>query len=229
MLYEKQFGFRHDHSTIHALLELSEKIRLANDNEKYSYGVFLDLKKAFDTVNHNIVLKKLEIYGIRGITSKWLKSFLKDRKQHATIQGIKSDQNSTDYSVPQGSVLVLLLFIIFINDFHSAIQFIAVQHFADNTNLLSDYSFKKLSKHINSDLKLVNEWIRANKLLQNASKTEIIIFKPKNKNISKCLNFQIRGQKIKLNKQVKYLRVILQNDLHWNSHLTNLEKNWAVP
>ena len=100
-----------------------------------------------------------------------------------------------------------------------------MQHFADDTNLLSDYSLKKLSKHINSDLKLVNEWIRANKLLQNASKTEIIIFKPKNKNISKCLNFQMRGQKIKLNKQVKYLRVILQDDLHWNSHLTNLEKN----
>ena len=76
------------------------------------------------------------MYGIRGITNKWFKSFLKFRKQYTTIQGIKSDQNSIDYGVPQGSVLGPLLFIIFINDFHSAIQFIAVHHFADDTNLL---------------------------------------------------------------------------------------------
>ena len=82
MLYKKPFGFRHDHSTTHALLEVTKKIRLANNNEKYSCGVFLDLKKAFHTVNH----KKLEIYGISGITIKQFKSFLKDRKDYTTIQ-----------------------------------------------------------------------------------------------------------------------------------------------
>ena len=144
MLYKKQFGFRHDHSTTHAL-ELTEKIRLANDNEKYSCGVFLDLKKAFDNVNHDIA-------------NKWFKSFLKDRKQCTTIQGIKSDQNLIDYGVPQGSALGPLLFIILINNFHSAIQFSTVHHFADDTNLLlSDYSLKKLNKHINRDLKCANE------------------------------------------------------------------------
>ena len=121
MLYKKQFEFRHDHSTTHAPLEVTEKIRLANDSDKYSCGVFLDLQKASDTVNHDIILKKLEIYGIRGITNKWFKSFLKDRKQYTTIQGIKSEPNSIDYGVPQGSALGHLLFIIFINDFHSAI------------------------------------------------------------------------------------------------------------
>ena len=91
MLFKKQFRFRQDHSTTHALLELTEKIRLANKSEKYSIGVFYDLQKVFDTVNHNILLKKLEMYGIRGMTNKWLKSFLKDRKQYTTIQGIKSN------------------------------------------------------------------------------------------------------------------------------------------
>ena len=91
MLFKKQFRFRQDHSTTHALLELTEKIRLANKSEKYSCGVFYDLQKVFDTVNHNILLKNLEMYGIRGMTNKWLKSFLKDRKQYTTIQGIKSD------------------------------------------------------------------------------------------------------------------------------------------
>ena len=78
MLYKKQFGFRYDHSTTHALLKLTEKIRLANNNEKYSCVVFPDLQKALDTVNHNKLLKKLQIYGIRRITNKWFKSFLKD-------------------------------------------------------------------------------------------------------------------------------------------------------
>ena len=90
------------------------------------------------------------------------------------------------------------------------------------------YSLKNLNKHISRDLELVNEWICANKLSLNV-KTEIIIFKPKNKYITKCLNFWLSGQKVKLNKQVKYLGVILQDDLHWNSHLFNLKKNWAMP
>ena len=85
----------------------------------------------------------------------------------------------------------------------SAIQFSAVHHFADDTNVISDYSLKKLNKHINRDLKLANEWIRANKLSLNVSKTETIIFKPKNKNITKYLSFRMNGQKIRFNKQVK--------------------------
>ena len=139
MLYKKQFGFRHDHSTT---LKLYQNSQRKSDqqiiNKKYSCDVFLDLQKAFDTVDHDILLKKLGIYGIRGITNKWFKSFLKFRKQYTTIQGIKSDQNSIDYGVPQGSVLGPLLFIIFINDFHSAIQFstVTVHHFADDANLL---------------------------------------------------------------------------------------------
>ena len=100
-----------------------------------------------------------------------------------------------------------------------------MHHFAVDENLpLPDYSLKKLNNHINRDLKPADEWVRANKLSPNLSKTEKNIFKPENKNMPKCLNFRISGQKIKLNKQVKYLGVILQDDLHWNSHLSNLEK-----
>ena len=98
--------------------------------------------------------------------------------------------------VPGRSVLGLFLFIIFINHFHSAIQFSAAHHFSDGTNLLlSDHSLKNLKKHINKELKLENERIRANKLSLNVSKTETIIFKSKNKNITKCLNFRMSGQK----------------------------------
>ena len=119
---------------------------------------FLIYKRSFDTVNHEVLPKKLEIYDIRGITKKWFKSFLKDRKQYITIQGIKSDQELIDYGVTQGFVLGPLLFIIFINDFHSAIHFSAVHHFADDTNLLlSDCFLMQLNKHGNRDLKLASE------------------------------------------------------------------------
>ena len=129
------------------------------------------------------------------------------------------------YGVPKGSVLRPLLFMLFINDLHKAVEFSSVHHFADETNLiLTDKSMKKINKHINRDLKLVVEWIRANRLSLNTSKTEFVIFKSKNKIITKHLNFRISGQKIKPSSQVKYLEIIVQDDLHWNSHLTILRK-----
>ena len=129
------------------------------------------------------------------------------------------------YGIPQRSVLGPLLFILFINDLHRAVEFSSVHHFADATNLiLTDKSMENINKHINRDLQLVVEWVRANRLSLNTSKTELLIFKPKNKITTKRLNFCISGQKIKPSFQVKYLEIILQDDLHWNSHLTTLRK-----
>ena len=139
----------------------------------------------------------------------------------------KSESRKTElkYGVPQGSVLGHLLFILFINDLHKNIEFSTVHHFADNTNiLLIEKSLKNLNKHMNRDLKLVVEWIRANKLSLNTSKTELVIFKSRNKTITKNLNFRISGQKIQPTSQVKYLGVTLQDDLHWATHLGNLRK-----
>ena len=127
------------------------------------------------------------------------------------------------------SVLGPLLFILFINDLYKSVEFSSVHHFADDTNLiLTDKSMKKINKHINRDLKLVVQWIRANKLSLNTSKTELVIFKPKNKIITKHFNFRISGQKIKPSSQVKYLGIILQDDLHWNTHLTKLRKQLSI-
>ena len=89
ILYEKQFRFRNNHSTTHALLEITEKIKQACDTGQFARGVFLDLQKAFDTVNHTILLKKLTHYGIRGVANKWFHSFLEDRKQFTSVLGIK--------------------------------------------------------------------------------------------------------------------------------------------
>ena len=112
----------------------------------------------------------------------------------------------------------LFFLFFFINDLHKAVDISSVHHSADDTNLLLiDKSPKEINKHINRDLKLTADQIRANKLLLNASKIEVLLFKPRNKNIS--------GQKIKQSSHVRYLGVILQDDLHQDAHLTNLEEN----
>ena len=116
-----------------------------------------------------------------------------------------------NYGVPQGSVIGPLLFLIYINDLNKAIKYSDEYHFTDDTNLLlSDKSLKKINRHISHDLKLLNIWLRANKISLNASKTEIILFRPKSQsNISKHLNFSINGQYVKRISEVKYLGLIL--------------------
>ena len=135
-------------------LQNLKKIKQACDSGQLACGVFLDLQKAFDTVNHNILLKKLEHYGIRGVSNIWFKSYLTNWKQHTYHEGIISDEKLIEYGASQGSVLGPLLFIIFINDLHKVIEKNSVHHFADDTNvLLIDKSLKKIKKYISRDLK----------------------------------------------------------------------------
>ena len=136
MIYTHQYGFRKSHSTTHALISITEQIRKALDNKDFAVGVFVDFQKAFDTVDHNILLDKLNRYGITGTTNEWFRSYLRDRKQFVSILGFESNQRSLSHGVPQGSVLGPLLFLLYINDLHRAIKSSTVFHFADDTNLL---------------------------------------------------------------------------------------------
>ena len=223
-LYKFQFGFRNKHSTNHALIQITESIRSAIDNDNYACGVFIDLQKAFDTVNHDILLGKLRHYGIRGSANNWFKSYLVNRTQYVSISGNHSKNSNMSHGVPQGSVLGPLLFLLYINDLNVAIQHSTTHHFADDTNLLLiNKSLKQINKLVNHDLKLLCEWLRANKISLNVSKTEIILFRSSYKNITKKLNFRISGQKIKLSDYVKYLGIYLDKHLNWNKHLTILK------
>ena len=177
-IYKNQFGFREKHSTIHALFDLTEEIRKALDKNEFALGIFLDFQKAFDTVDHQILLKKLQHYGIRGIANKWFESYLKNRSQFVTINGAISETILMLLGVPQGSILGPLLFLIYINDFHQATIYSNPRHFADDTNILiTNSSLKKIKKSLNIDLKLISQWLRANKISLNASKTELLIFR----------------------------------------------------
>ena len=156
-IYDLQFGFRNKHSTNHALLSLTEDIRNALDNNYFAIGVFIDLQKAFDTVDHEILLHKLNYYGIRGIANSWFKTYLSDRRQYVSINGVDSNEVTMQFGVPQGSVLGPLLFLIYINDLNTAIKYCTTRHFADDTNLLiKNKSLKQLKKHLNLDLRYVN-------------------------------------------------------------------------
>ena len=147
------------------MLDLTENIRKAIDENKFAVGVFFDLQKAFDTVDHEILIKKLDNYGIRGIANKWFKSYLSNRYQFVSINGKDSDVKPVKHGVPQGSVLGPLLFLLYINDLHNSIKHSTTRHFADDTNLLIvNSSLKQLKKYINLDLKYLSTWLKANKI-----------------------------------------------------------------
>ena len=221
-IYKHQYGFRKNHSTNHALISITEQIRTALDNNQYAFGVFVDFQKAFDTVDHNILLEKLERYGISGNTNKWFGSYLKNRTQVVSILGYDSKQRTLKHGVPQGSVLGPLLFLLFINDLHKAIQFSTVFHFADDTNLLIvDKSAAKIQKKLNADLKNLYRWLLANKISLNVAKTELIIFKKPKMKIPE-IKIKINGSKIYPSKSTKYLGVHLDDDLSGVTHCNEL-------
>ena len=222
-LYDLQFGFRAKHSTSHALVNITEKIREALDAGNFACGIFIDLQKAFDTVDHGILIEKLNYYGVRGTPNNWFYSYLHNRKQFVSINGFNSPPRSIKYGVPQGSVLGPLLFLIYINDLHVSIKHSIVHHFADDTNLLHiNRSLKNLSSKINSDLRRLVDWLNGNRISLNVSKTEFIIFRHPNKQINFDLKIRINGKRLFPSKHIKYLGLQIDDHLSWKTHINDL-------
>ena len=157
-LYPDQFGFRIDYSTNDALMAIVERIQKQLDAGNYTARVFVDLRKAFDTVGHNILLEKLDYYGIRGVAKDWFRFYLANRKRYVTLNGSSSSMNPILTGVPQGSFLGLLLFLININDLCKCVEYSETFHFADDTDMLQSHSsLETLAKRMNLDLKNLSQ------------------------------------------------------------------------
>ena len=171
IIYNLQFGFRQQNSTSHALINITENIRKDLDDRNVGCGIFVDLQKAFDTADHQILLAKLNHYGICGDSNDWFKSDLSNHNQYVPTNGYESGLAALSCGVPQRFVLGPLLFLLYINDLSQAIKFFKVHHFADDTNLLClSSSIKKLNKLVNADSKHLANWLNANKILLNVKK-----------------------------------------------------------
>ena len=228
VLYSLQFGFQENHSIDHALVSLTEAVRSTLDNKRLGCGIFIDLQKAFDTVNHRILLSKLEHYGFRGCALEWFRSYLSDRKQYVSVNRSNSNLLSITCSVPQGSVLGPLLFLIYINDLPNASKKLTFYHFADDTNIY--YESKDLCnliKIVNKELRLVKKWLDANKLSLNINKTNYIIFHSSSVNVPSGSDIKIGKKHIKRVKFVKFLGLLLDEHLSWKYHLSELSKKLA--
>ena len=168
IIYDLQFGFRQQYSTSHVLINITKNIRKALDDGNIGCGAFVDLQKAFDTLDHHILLATSNHYGIRGVSNDWFKSYLSNRRQYVFINGYESGLAAINCGVPQGSVLGPLLFLLYINDLNQAIKSCKVHHVADDTNLLClSNLIKKLNKQVNADLKHLVNWLNANKISLN--------------------------------------------------------------
>ena len=219
VLYNLQFGFRASHSIDHALISLTESIKNTLDNKKYGCGIFIDLQKAFDTVNHQILLSKLEHYGIRGTALAWFSSYLCNRSQYVSVNGHNSNCLNITCGVPQGSVLGPLLFLIYINDLPNSSTKLTFYLFADDTNIYYEsHCLYKLQKVVNKELKLVKKWLDANKLALNVEKTNFIIFHSLKNLLHETVNIKIGKKHVKQVKYVKFLGLLL--DETWPGNIT---------
>ena len=221
-----QYGFRPNRSTYMAINDLSCKITSDLDNKHYSLGIFLDLSKAFDTLNHDILLDKLYAYGIRGLANSWIKNYLSGRKQYVSYNNTNAAFNDIVCGVPQGSILGPLLFLLYINDLPLSSPSSHFIIFADDTNILFSHEDPvQLEKLINTELKEISNWFKLNKLSLNIDKTNFMIFKNKyNNKPMPDFKIEIDNKHIEQVDTTKFLGILIDNNLTWKAHTSHITK-----
>ena len=195
LLYEKQFGFQRYNSAEHAILQYTRDITDSFEKGEYTLGVFIDLSKAVDTVDHHILIKNFQCYETDGTALKWFKSYLSNRKQHISSQNVSENCLDITCGVPQGSILGPLLFLIYVNDLFKALNYLMEIMFADDTNIFfSHKNIDTLFGSMNKELENVSTWFKSNKLPLNVDKTLVVILSSlKKQSLPRhCLTFLLK-------------------------------------
>ena len=229
LLYGSQHGFRKQHSTETATLELVDSLLQTLDSGKLPISIFLDLSKAFDTLDHVILINKLKHYGISGTPLNWICNYLTDRQQFVQYKGTMSNTRPIVTGVPQGSVLGPLLFIIYINDIHCASNKFKSILYADDTTLVGSLQsfesqthpndYTTLSNNINKELSHISEWLNANKLSLNKDKTKYMIHHFSQRDVSQLkLTLNLEGKQIQGICEFNFLGTTIEETLNWAPH-----------
>ena len=225
LLSDSQAGFGKKSSTTTYLLNNTNKWYINMDNGPLNGIIFLDLKKAFDCVDHDILIKKLFYFGCKGTTLNWFKSYLTNRKQMCKVNQVTSQPRIIRCGVPQGSNLGPILFLIYINDLPNCLRTTTAILFADDTNLTaSGCSIIDIQTKLNNDLENIHQWLLANKLTLNKDKTEYMIAGSRQRitKIEGDPEVKLGNCNIKRVKETKTLGVIIDDQLKWNAHIDNV-------
>ncbi len=228
LLYNAQYGFRTEHSTEFAALELIDRVIVDMDKMNTPINIFLDLSKAFDTLNHKILLEKLKYYGINGKALNLMESYITNRKQYVDMDGVESDILSITTGVPQGSILGPLLFIIYINDIANASNLFKFIIYADDTTLsttleivIKDTNGGSIEAKLNRELAGINDWLKSNKLSLNVIKSKYMIFHTAQKNVIP-LQLNIGNTIIERVYEFNFLGLTINENLNWKSHVDKI-------
>ena len=226
-LSNTQFGFRAKHSCEHAVGQSIGTVLKNMENNKSTVAVLLDLSKAFDTIEHGIMLEKLELYGVRGIALQWFKSYLENRKLRVKCRTACSQENTysdtydIEYGTPQGSCLGPLIFLIFVNDMSLHVNDVDVIQFADDTTLIFGHRNSNYLKYcIERELDSLQDWFYANKLTLNVEKSVYLSFRKNTLSKDLCLN--VCNKKIPRSTLAKFLGTWIDEHLNWQVHVKKL-------
>ncbi len=223
ILYPNQYGFRRKRSTCDAITDFTFDVLQTLDDRQSSLAVFLDLSKAFDTIDYEILLRKMEHYGVRGTALTWFRSYLSQRKQYVSFKGSCSDVLVMPCGVPQGSVLGPLLFILYSNDIPYSLEHSKAILFADDTTLhVSSSNLQDLFDKMNRDLENLNDWFKANKLSLNTSKTKYMLFGSKQPEVCQVLSIGV--EQLERVQSTKFLGIFIDDQLKWNVHIDYCKK-----
>ena len=224
ILSPNQFGFRPKLSTSTALAFFTDNILENADNGLVTASIFLDFSKAFDTVDHVILSRKLKSISLDDNSLNWFKSYLTNRQQKISINDTLSSSLPVSVGVPQGSILGPLLFIIYINDMPSIVKHGKVILYADDTLLYySSNSAREIEKYVNEDLHLICRWLNENLLTLNCAKSKFVLF-GSSKRLKAFTNISIHVNDHELAREqtFKYLGITFSENLTWTDHLSNI-------